>query len=541
MANAPMAERRLAGRCAAPGLVAGTVWVSEPVREGVVPTGSPEEERAGLLKAIDRARSETVGRAARATGDAADMLAFQVAMLSDDELTRPALEAITSGASAAGAFVASMNAEAACYTGSGNTVLAARAADLGDIRDRVLAYLAPESSSGAPPPGCIIAASDLSLTGFLDADWSAGGGIVLTGGSEASHVAMLARARGVPMVVAIGGSLSDLAGRHAIVDATAGELLLDPGDEALRRFEAETGRSCALRGRADEFRAVPALTVDGTRVTVSINIGDLRELDGLDPRSCDGVGLVRTEILFHPAAGSDDEDAQYAAYGKLLAWADGRPVTVRTLDAGGDKPMPGITPTGEGSSFLGLRGIRLSLQQPTVFMTQLRALVRAAVHGKLRVMLPMVTVPAELDIARTMLDAAIGQLAREGIPFGNPLLGIMVEVPAAAVCIDRFDAGFYSIGSNDLTQYVTAAGRDIGSVSYLADPLNPAILKLVGAVSMHGRTTGREVSLCGDAAADPRCIGPLLRAGLRSLSVPPNALGPVKQAIAAIDLASGAT
>jgi len=169
-------------------------------------------------------------------------------------------------------------------------------------------------------------------------------------------------------------------------------------------------------------------------------------------------------------------------------------------------------------------------------MTQPRALARAAVHGNLRVMLPMVTVPAELAQARAMLDDALQRLRHEGAPSIRPLLGIMVEVPAAAISIDRFDAEFFSIGSNDLTQYVTAAARDIGSVAQLADPLNPAVIALIGLVSRHGRTIGRDVSLCGDAAADTRCIEPLLRAGLRALSVAPTALGLAKEAIAKVDL-----
>jgi len=232
-----------------------------------------------------------------------------------------------------------------------------------------------------------------------------------------------------------------------------------------------------------------------------------------------------------------DEETQYRVYRRLAEWASGKPVTIRTLDAGGDKPIAGLTAEGESNPFLGMRGIRLSLARPDVFRVQLRALARAARHGAVKVMLPMVTVPEELEAARSMLDAEVAALAAAGIMAARPPLGIMVEVPAAALAIERFDAAaFFSIGSNDLTQYVMAAGRDIAAVADLADPRNPAVLRLIRMVADHGRLTGREVSLCGDAGGDPEIVGELLSAGLRSVSVAPSALAAAKAAIGRVDL-----
>jgi len=227
-----------------------------------------------------------------------------------------------------------------------------------------------------------------------------------------------------------------------------------------------------------------------------------------------------------------DEDRQYAVYRRILDWAAGRPVTIRTLDAGGDKPIAGLTIDGESNPFLGVRGVRLSLARPDIFSVQLRALARAAVHGELKIMLPMVTVPEELEASRALLDAALADLAKRGEPAARPALGMMVEVPAAALAIERFDAAFFSIGSNDLTQYVTASARDIGAVAPLADVKNPAVLRLIAEVAAHGARIGREVSLCGDAAGDPSIVPALLQAGLTSLSMAPNAVGAVKAAIA---------
>ena len=210
---------------------------------------------------------------------------------------------------------------------------------------------------------------------------------------------------------------------------------------------------------------------------------------------------MRTEFLFEASHGLPDEDTQYAVYRRILDWAEGRPVTIRTLDAGGDKPIKGLTVDGESNPFLGLRGIRLSLARPEVFRVQLRALCRAAVHGALKVMLPMVAVPSEFDRAAVMLDEEFAGLKTKGIACARPPLGIMVEVPAAALRAEDFDAAFYSIGSNDLTQYTMAAARDVGAVADLNDTGNPAVLALIAGTVEAGRKRGVEVSLCGDAGS----------------------------------------
>jgi phosphotransferase system enzyme I (PtsI) len=229
-----------------------------------------------------------------------------------------------------------------------------------------------------------------------------------------------------------------------------------------------------------------------------------------------------------------DEDSQYAVYRRILEWAKGKPVTIRTLDAGGDKPIAGLTIDGESNPFLGLRGIRLSLARPEVFRVQLRALSRAAVHGVLKVMLPMIADPSELERAGAMLDAEFAALKAEGIACARPPLGIMVEVPAAALRAEAFGAAFYSIGSNDLTQYTMAAARDIGAVADLNDTSNPAVLALIARTVEAGAKRGVEVSLCGDAAGDTRLTTPLLATGLTTLSVAPVAVGRLKAAIAMV-------
>jgi phosphotransferase system enzyme I (PtsI) len=320
----------------------------------------------------------------------------------------------------------------------------------------------------------------------------------------------------------------------ALVDGDAGTVIFDPQPETRRLFEQRMNAANDVRAIADAGRAKPALTADGRRIAVLLNIAAPEDLAGLDPAICDGIGLVRTEFLFGASQGLPDEETQYAAYRRILDWAEGRSVTIRTLDAGGDKPIAGLTIDGESNPFLGLRGIRLSLSRPEVFRLQLRALARAAVHGRLKVMLPMVAVPSELDHSAALLDAEIAALRADGIVCARPPLGIMVEVPAAALRAEDFDAAFYSIGSNDLTQYTMAAARDIGAVADLNDTGNPAVLALIARTVEAGRARGVEVSLCGDAAADTRLTKALLATGLTMLSVSPVAVARLKAMIATV-------
>jgi len=532
-----MTERRLRGRPASPGHAAGRVIVlASSAAPRRAPSGDTAIEAAALRDAVAGALADTQALQARADGEAAEMIGFQAAMLEDDELVRTASVAIAGGAPADIAWEAAMDSEIAGYAAADDPYFRARTADLHDIRDRVLMKLRPSLAGIASPPGAVIAAADLPLSHFLAIDWNGGGAILLTEGSPTSHVAMLARARGVPMIVALGGSVTALDGKDVLVDADAGEVVIDPLPAARTRFGATADDAARRAAATAAHLAAPARTADGTRIAMHLNIVGAEEVARLDPAVCDGVGLFRTEFLFHGGAGLPDEDTQYTVYRAVAAWAQGRPVTIRTLDAGGDKPIAGVTEASESNPVLGLRGLRLSLRHPDLFRVQLRALLRAARHGAVRIMLPMVTVPGELEAARALLEAEIAAFARAGDAVPRPALGIMVEVPAAAIAIDRFDAAFFSIGSNDLTQYVTAAGRDMAAVADLADPCNPAVLRLIENVVAHGRQVGRDVSLCGDAGGDPAVVPALLMAGLRSLSVAPGLLAGAKRAVAGVDL-----
>jgi phosphotransferase system enzyme I (PtsI) len=492
-----------------------------------------------MRDALARASSELTALIARsqdnrgagdaAGADAAEILEFQVAMLEDETLVAPVLEAIAAGSAAHDAWIAAMDAQIRDYEVAGDPYFRARASDLRDMRDRVSRAVAG-GSAACVPAGAIVVAADLPPSRFLEIAWN-GGGIALYGGSPTSHVAVLARARGVPMIVALERTALPANG-EALLDADNGTLTASPDSASIAEFSTRQ-RAAELAHVADEaFLEGPAMTARGERIRVMLNVADIGELAGIAQAHCDGIGLVRTELMLHTVAELADEERQFALYRTLVEWAQGRPVTIRTFDAGGDKPIEGYTVAGELNPFLGLRGVRLSLLHADLLAIQLRAIARAAALGPVKIMLPMVTQPAELDDVRALLDAAVHGLRSAGVACAVPGLGMMVEVPAAAIAIDGFRASFFSIGSNDLIQYLTACSRDSGRLAALSDPLQPAVLRLIREVAEYGASANIDVSLCGDMASDARCLPALLMAGVRSISIAPAALARVKAQIA---------
>jgi len=525
-------ERAVSGLGAAAGVAVGTACPILALTTVERKAGSPDDERAALAAAIHEAAAEIAILVAAQSGEAVEILGFQGAMLEDEALAEGAFAAIAGGAAAHDAWTAALDAEIAGYHAADDPYFRARSSDLVDIRDRVLRHLLGLDEFKVEP-GAVLVAEDLQPSQFLAMDWSQGGAIALGAGSPQSHVAMLARARAVPMVVGLGPAWQVLSGRLAI-DGDAGLVIIDPSPATLAQAQRRAAARREVVGEAERRRLEPAVTRDGVPVQVSINVAGLDDIADFPVEACDGIGLVRTEFLATDSI--DDEERQFTLYRALVRWAKGRPVTIRTLDAGGDKPIPGYTADNERNPFLGLRGIRLSLRHPDRFGVQLRALARAAAEGPVRVMLPMVTRQDEIDDAARLLDRAIGELQASGLAHARPQLGVMVEVPALAFAIARIRADFLSIGSNDLAQYAAAAARDNPAVSSYADTLHPGILGLIGHVARHGSTGGRPVSLCGDAGADPRAIPALLRAGLRSLSVAPGLVASTKASIRAVDL-----
>ncbi|TGQ65587.1 MAG: phosphoenolpyruvate--protein phosphotransferase [Mesorhizobium sp.] len=524
------APLRLQGICASAGYAEGPLFDLDRPSAVYASQASAAEEKVALAAAIGKAVSRLTAMVDAADGDAADILEFHIAMLEDAALSAPAFASIGSGLPADLAWRQALDAEIAGYEASDQDYFRARAADLRDIRDQVLRALTDDGGS-AVAAGAILYGDDIAPTRFLETDWSAGGGIALKAGSAASHVAMLARARGVPMVVGLGEPAKTAEG-FVLLDAEHGTIALAPSPTEIEAFRLSSSSFAARQGKAQAFLAKPAATRAGTAVRVQVNIAYPSDVDGIDVSTCDGVGLMRTEFLFGKTL--PDEETQYHAYRKVLEWAGEKPVTIRTVDAGGDKPVPGFT-VAETNPFLGLRGIRLSLARLDIFRIQIRALLRAAIHGNLKVMFPMIATPDEYERAAALFAEEQAALAARGVAHKMPPLGIMVEVPSVAIAPEAFDGvAFFSIGSNDLTQYVMAAARDNAAVAHLNSVRHPAVLRLIGSVAAFGQENGVPVSLCGDAGGDPASIPALIEAGLRDLSVAPAQLAMAKAAIAEV-------
>lgn len=534
-----MSEMLLSGVSASAGLAAGTLVQLEAGRPEFAATaaasGDPAHERQRLQRALDEARAAIAGLAAGLEPVAADIMEFQQALLEDGDFLAPAIQAIDGGAGAEAAWAGMVDAEIADYAGADDAQMAAKADDLADIRARVLEALCGKTRA-APPPGgedVIYAARRMTPSEFLACDPASVRAIAVSGGSPGSHVAILARARGMPMIVDCGRELLDApAGACALLDANAARIIIHPKESQRLAFQRQLDRWQSRREHINKRANVPAVTANGERVTVYANIDDPSLLAGVDAAPFDGVGLARTEFLFHGGA-PPGEDAQLAAYCAILDWAGGRPVTIRTLDAGGDKAVSGVTTGGETNPFLGLRGCRLYESHRTLFETQLRALARAAATapGRLKVMIPMVTRPAEMAGFRTRFAEVVAGLQAKGVACELPQLGMMVEVPAAALEASAFDADFYSVGSNDLVQYTLAAARDDPRVAHLNDPRAPAVCRLIEMTAGAARARGVEISVCGDMASAPGLVPLLLEAGVRALSVAPAGVAEVKRAV----------
>ncbi|UPJ63536.1 phosphoenolpyruvate--protein phosphotransferase [Bradyrhizobium sp. 191] len=518
------------GRTASIGFAYGPLVRVDAGTNGERIAGSLVEEALDLRKAIDAASGQIAELAAIAGGEAAQILEFQVALLEDEDFIEAIFTAISEGDAADVAWRSALDEQIADYNSAEDEYLKARCSDLADLRDRIISILRGGGGEAPKiPSGAVVCADDLPPSRFLEIDWSAGGGLALLRGSPTSHVAMLARARGIPMVVQL-GAIPEI-GATALLDGEGATLELDPSAEQLRLFEKRREIHRKSRASARAILRRPTASWRGERIKLLINIQRVEDLDHADAQYADGIGLMRTEFLLAERGGLPDEETQYRAYDAVMHWADRRQVTIRTFDAGGDKPVPGFTIDGEANPFLGVRGLRLCLARPEIFSVQLRALARAAVQGNLRVMFPMVTAPHEFESGRKLFAEVVQRLQAEGIAAMLPELGIMVEVPAAALAIATFKASFFSIGSNDLAQYVLACDRSNGALAPLMDPLNPALLELIARTAEHGRRAGTSVSLCGDMAGDPRCLPALLNCGLRELSVNASALAQIKQTI----------
>jgi phosphoenolpyruvate-protein phosphotransferase len=387
-------------------------------------------------------------------------------------------------------------------------------------------------------PGILVAA-DLTPADTAGLDPEMVLGIATALGGPTSHTAILARSLGIPAVVGLGEStLAVEEGVTAILDGGAGTLRANPAGAEVADAEARAERFRRTEAEARSSALEPAVTRDGVRVEVFANVGKPEEAGAALEAGAEGIGLLRTEFLFLDRERMPTEEEQEAAYRGVASALEGRPVIVRTLDVGGDKPLPYLPMPAEANPFLGVRGLRLGLTRPEVFGPQLRAVLRAASDHPLRVMFPMVATLDELLAARAALDDARRETIRKGAAAPEVPVGIMVEVPSAALAAATFapHADFFSIGTNDLAQYALAAERGNERVAALSDALHPAVLRLIRLTVEAAEPLGRTVGVCGELAADPVAVPILIGLGVRELSVGVPAIARVKRAVRETDL-----
>jgi phosphocarrier protein FPr len=534
---------QLRGFAVSPGVAVGPVrrlhaaTVTVPDREA----GPVAGELAALEGAVEAARTDIAAQrtavAARAGEDEAAIFDAHLLLLQDAEILEPSRAAVHGGATAEGAWAGTIERLARTWDDLDDDYLRARAADLRSVGDQVLAHLvgAPLGPPRTEGPGVLVAA-DLSPAETAGLDPEIVTGIATAAGGPTSHTAVLARSLGIPAVVGAGPRLLEVAeGTLLAVDGGTGDVVVDPGPELLSALRGTEQRRRKDLEAARREAAGPAVTLDGVLVEVAANVGLPVEIAAALENGADGVGLFRTEFLFMGRARMPDEDEQTAAYeaaGEALA---GRPLLLRTLDVGADKPLPYLAQAREDNPFLGVRGIRLGLAMPEVLGTQLRAILRAAVHHPIRLMFPMVASVRELREAREALDKAGADVAAAGHPPPREDLevGVMIEVPAAALIAGALAplADFFSIGTNDLTQYALAADRGNARVADLADAMHPAVLRLIATTCEAAGAEGRWVGVCGEMAGDPAATPLLLGLGVRELSMSAPAIALVKRAV----------
>jgi multiphosphoryl transfer protein len=495
-----------------------------------------EDARHAAATAIERDRDAVSGRGA--AGEAAIFTAH-LAMLDDDELLGGARTRIDAGEAAENAWYEATRDTAAALRGLDEELLRERAADVEDVGRRVLAALAGHEPHARVEQEGVLVVDELTPAGAAGLDPKLVRGIATARGTATAHAAILARALGIPATVGLGPSiLSVEEGKPVLLDGDEGTVLVAPSQEQAARAQQRREQAAARRRRAREHAGEPAVTRDGTRIEVAANLGGVGGAAQAVDLGADGVGLLRTEFLFldRPEIPSEEEQAQTLA--EIARALNGRPLIVRTLDVGADKPLPALPMAPEQNPFLGRRGLRLSLEHPDLFGAQLRAVLRVAAQHPLRLMFPMVATAAELDAALV----AVAQ-AREATGVDAPLeVGIMVEVPSAALEADHLaaSADFFSLGTNDLTQYTMAAERGNEHVGSLLAGTQPAVLRLVQATVAGAQAHGRWVGVCGELAGDPAAAVLLAGLGVRELSMAAPLVPEVKEALRSIRIDAAA-
>ncbi len=527
-----MADTRMTGVAASEGVAVGPAFVHvardlEPEREKIS-EDEVEEEIRRLRSAVEDVAKELSAtvEGLRAGGNEKEAGIFEahVEMAEDPEFQGEVEERVQALESPEAAVISVGEEYAALFAAMEDEYMAARADDVRDVASQIAAKLMGGGATGleALAEPSVILALNLAPSDTARIPRGMALGFVIAEGSRTSHVSIMARSFGIPAVVGVGATLEDAFGAEVVaIDGTEGYAVADPDEDVISAFDQKQKDAAAEEARLEEYKHAEARTGDGKRIEVAANIGSAEEAEGAIQWGAEGIGLFRTEFLFMKRPDLPSEEEQYQAYRKVAEEFGERPVIIRTMDVGGDKDLPGVDQPEEENPFLGWRGIRMCLDVPELFKPQLRAILRAAAHGKLRMMFPMIVDNVELRAAKEIFEECREELESEGTRYGDVEVGVMVETPAAAVRAKDIapEVAFFSIGTNDLVQYTLAADRGNERLTRLQNPDHPAVLDLIGKTCEAAHEAGIWVGVCGEAAGEPAMIPKLIELGVTELSM----------------------
>lgn len=493
-----------------------------------------ETAKEQLAKLYDKALAE-------AGEDAAMLFEAHQMMLDDLDFVESIEGMIENDRVNAEAAVSDTGAQfAEMFAAMDDSYMQARAADIRDISARVIGILTGEGESGiVSDVPCIVAADDLAPSETVQLDKSLILGFITSAGSANSHTAILARTMGIPAIISAGDALQpEMEGKYAIIDGQTGEAVIEPDEAERERLLKKQAKEKALKELLDQLKGKPNVTKDGRNVMVYCNIGSPADIDAVLQNDGGGIGLFRSEFLYLQGSDYPTEDEQFEAYKTVAERMGGRRVIIRTLDIGADKQADYFHLDKEENPAMGLRAIRICLTRPEVFRTQLRALYRASAYGKIAIMFPMITSVWEVQEIKRICRNIRAELAEEGVPMADRVeLGIMIETPAAVMMSAELarEVDFFSVGTNDLTQYTLAVDRQGVGLDRFFDAHHPAVLRMLRMAAENAHKAGIWIGICGELGADEELIETFLSMGIDELSVSPSAVLPLRSAIRSID------
>jgi phosphoenolpyruvate-protein phosphotransferase len=538
---------KLTGVAASEGVAVGPVFVHnpgefKPERESIA-AGTEEEELRRFESAVEAVvpkLSETAEKM-RENGNDNEAAIFDahIELAQDPELADGVAERVRNQESPESAVLAVGEEYAQMFARMEDSYMAARADDVRDVVFQIAVEITGDTFSSLEALGepSVILAKSLAPSDTARVPKGMALGFVTAEGSKTSHVSIMARSMGIPAVVGVGESIEEAFESQTVaINGGEGYAIADPDDDTLEDIEDIRQRLEQERAELEQYKGVESRTKAGRRIEVSANLGSASEAEDALAWGAEGVGLFRTEFLFMERDSLPTEEEQYEVYSEAAAAFGDKPLVFRTLDVGGDKDLPGVEQPEEENPFLGWRGIRMCLDVPELFKPQLRALLRAAAHGNVKMMFPMIVNPDEVRSARSLLDECQRELKAEGTEVGPVEVGVMVETPAAALCATEIakEVDFFSVGTNDLVQYTLAADRGNERLRHFQGADHPAVLRLIGMTCEAAEEAGIWVGVCGEAAADPDLIPRLVELGVKELSMSAPSIPKAKKVVSEI-------